>query len=192
MVTNAVHVSLNNLITHNANGYNLAELFASMPENFVNFLDSLGVSLSALEAEFGSYTEASDTIIRTMAERIATPCVSGISTILGHVIGFIVPWLFMKWISYQLENDARHKFLQVCDHIGGFIVGTGVGYAAVMGISILLSTIFQVIVAFDSSVQVMAIYNNSIVFKFLAEFDALGTLSRLFQAFSGKVSSLMG
>ena len=43
VVTDAVYSSLTQLITHNANGYNLAELFASMPEGFVKFLDGLGV-----------------------------------------------------------------------------------------------------------------------------------------------------
>ncbi len=191
MVTNAVHNSLKDLIVHNANGYNLTELFASMPQNFVNFLDSLGASLSVLEAEFGSYAQASDEIIRTMAERISAPCISGISTILGHVIGFVIPWLFMKWIAYELKKDAKHKFFRAFDYIGGFIVGVCVGYAVVVGISILMSTIFQVVVAFDSSVQVMAIYDNSFVFKFLAEFDTLGALSNLFQSFSNTVTGLI-
>ena len=191
MVTNAIHSSLKELIAHNANGYNLAELFASMPANFVNFLDGLGASLTALEAEFGSYTQASDTIIRAMAERIAAPCVSGISTILGHILGFVIPWLFMKWIAYELKKDAKHKFFRTCDHIGGFIVGVCVGYVAIMGLSILTSTIFQVIVAFDSSVQVMDIYDKSIVFKFLAEFDAFGTIAKLFQSFSNTVLNLL-
>ena len=191
MVTNAIYNSLNDLITYNANGYNLAELFESMPANFVNFLDSLGASLTALEAEFGSYTEASDTIIRTMAERIASPCISGLSTILGHVFGFLIPWLFMKWISYELQKDEKHAFFRASDHVGGFLVGACVGYAAVMGISILMSTIFQVVIAFDSSVQVMTIYNNSIVFKFLAEFDAMGTLSKLIQTFTNTVTNFI-
>ncbi len=191
MVTNAVHVSLQDLVAHNANGYNLAELFASMPENFVNFLDNLGASLSALEAEFGSYTEASDTIIKTMAERIATPCISGISTLLGHIVGFVIPWLFMKWIAYELKKDAKHTFFRVFDHIGGFLVGVAVGYAAVMGLSIVTSTIFQVVVAFDSSVQIMAIYENSYVFKFLSEFDTIGTINNLFQSFKTTALSLI-
>ena len=191
MVTNAIHNSLNDLIVHNANGYNLAQLFDSMPQNFVNFLDGLGASLTALEAEFGAYTEASDVIIRTMAERIATPCISGISTILGHVVGFIIPWLFMKWIAYELKKDAKHKFISVCDHIGGFLVGACVGYAVVMGISILVSTIFQVVIAFDSSVQIMAIYDNSFVFKFLAEFDILGTITNIFQTLSNSFVNLI-
>ncbi len=191
MVTDAVHGSLKELITHNPNGYNLAELFASLPENFVNFLDGLGASLSALEAEFGSYTEASDTIIRTMAERIATPCVSGISTILGHFVGFVIPWLFMKWIAYELKKDEKHKFFKVCDYIGGFLVGACVGYAVVVILSIVTSTIFQVVVAFDSSVQVMAIYEGSFVFKFLSEFDTIGAITGVVQSFSNVALSLI-
>ncbi len=182
LVTDAVHGSIKELITHNANGYNLAELFASMPENFVNLLDSLGASLSALEAEFGSYTEASDTIIRTMAERIAAPCISGISSILGHVIGFVIPWLFMKWIAYELKKDEKHKFFRVCDHIGGFFVGIAVGYVVVVVLSVLTSTIFQVVIAFDSSIQLMAIYEQSFVFKFLSEFDTIGAITNVFQS----------
>ena len=190
-ITNAVHSSLKDLIVNNANGYNLTELFASMPENFVNLLDSFGASLSALEAEFGAYTEASDVIIRTMAERIASPCVSGLSAILGHFVGCIIPWLFMKWMAVELKKDAKHKFFRVLDHVGGFLVGLCVGYAVVMGLSIVLSTFFQIIVAFDSSVQVMPIYDGSFIFKFLAEFDTLGALSRWFQSFSNMISGII-
>ncbi len=190
-VTNAVHTSLTELIAHNANGYNLAELFSSMPENFVNFLDGLGASLTALEAEFGSYTQASDEIIRTMAERIAAPCISAISTILGLVVGFLIPWLFMKWISYELKKDEKHSFFRFFDYVGGFLVGLVLGYAAVLGLSILTRTVFQVIVAFDSSVQVMPIYENSFVFKFLAEFDTFGAITSLFQTISNTVQNIL-
>ncbi len=190
-ITNGVHRSLIDLIEHNANGYNLAELFASMPENFVNFLDGLGASLSALEAEFGAYTEASETIIYTMAQRISAPCISVLSNLIGHILGIAIPWLFMKWISYELKKDEKHAFFRVFDYIGGFLVGVAVGYFAVMCISILASTIFQVIVAFDSSVQIMAIYNNSFVFKFLSEFDIIGEITNLFQSLSTLIQSII-
>lgn len=192
MVTNAVHGSLVDLIAHNANGYNLAELFANLPANFVNFLDGLGASLTALEAEFGSYTVASDDIIRVMAERIAAPCIGAISSILGLVIGFLIPWLFMKWIAFELNKDEQHSFFRFFDHVGGFIVGAGVGYAVVLGISILMRTIFQIIVAFDSGVNIMPVYENSFVFKFLSEFDTFGAIESLFGTITATVQGLMG
>jgi hypothetical protein len=190
-VTDAVHSSLIDLIAHNANGYDLAELFASMPQNFVNFLDGLGASLTTLEAEFGSYTQASEAIIRTMAERIAGPCIYAISSILGLIIGFLIPWLFMKWISYELKKDSKHSFFRFFDYIGGFIVGLALGYAAVIGLSVLTRTIFQVVVAFDSSVLVMPIYENSFVFKFLAEFDTFGAITSVFHSVSATIQNMM-
>lgn len=190
-ITGAVHNSLVDLIEHNPNGYNIAELFENLPEGFVNFLHGLGASLEALEAEFGSYTEASDTIISEMASRIATPCINVLSSIIGIFLGFIIPWLFMKWIAFEIEKD-RLPFFRFFDHVGGFLVGVGVGYALVLGLSLLTRTIFQVSVAFDSSLNVMDIYNNSFVFKFLGEFDTFGAIQGLIQTLTVTVQNVVG
>ena len=191
LVTNAVHSSLIELIENNANGYNLAELFASMPQGFVNFLDSFGASLSALEAEFGSYTEASSEIIATMATRIATPCVNTLSSIIGQILGIIIPWAFFKWMSYELKKDSKHSFFRFFDYVGGFIVGVILGYLAVMGLAVLTKTIFQVIIAFNSEIQVMPIYENSFIFKFVADFNIFKVVAEFFQSISTSVQTLM-
>lgn len=180
LITDAVHNSLVGIIENNANGYNLAELFANLPDNFVSFLDGLGVSLPALEAEFGSYTEASSEIIRAMAERIAEPCVGVVTSLIGSFLGFIIPWIFFRWLDFEIKKD-RISFFRFFDHVGGFVVGAGAGYALALGIALLTRTAFQVIVAFDSSVGVMNIYNNSYVFRFLGEFDTFGAIRRLFE-----------
>ena len=187
----AVHSSLTDLIEHNANGYNLAELFANLPAGFVRFLDGLGASLTALEAEFGSYTEAGPEIVRAMAERIAAPCIGAISTIIGSFLAFIIPFLFFKWIEFEIKKDNSHAYFRVFDHVGGVLVGMAAGYALVLGIALLTRTIFQVIVAFDASIPVMDVYNSSFIFKFLAEFDTFGTVSRLIQTVANTVDSFI-
>ena len=188
-ITNAVHASLTQIIENNANGYNLAELFANLPEGFVNFLDGLGASLTALEAEFGSCTEASAEIIRAMSERIAAPCINVTSGIIGNFIGFIVPLIFFRWLDLEIKKD-RHAFFRFFDHVGGFIVGIAAGYALILGLSLLLRTGFQVAVAFDSSINVMDIYENSFIFKFLNEFDTFGAIQRLLQTIATTISSI--
>ena len=170
LLTNAVYASLTDLIEHNANGYNLAEVFEHLPAGFVSFLDSLGASLEALEAEFGSYTTASNEIMHAMAERIATPCVNIISTIIGLIIGFVIPFLFFRWLSVAIR-DNHVPFFRVCDHIGGFFVGAIGGYFLALGLALLTRTTFQVIIAFDASNDLMPIYYDSYVFRFLGEFD---------------------
>lgn len=190
-INTAVHASLTELIEHNANGYNLAELFANLPAGFVRFLDGLGASLSALEAEFGSYTEASPEIIRAMSERIAAPCIGAISSVIGSLLGFLIPLLFFKWIEFEIKKDDSNRFFKALDHVGGFFVGTAGGYALVLGVALLTRTVFQVIIAFDASVPLMDVYNSSFIFKFMAEFDTFGVLSRLIQTVANTVNNFI-
>ena len=98
---------------------------------------------------------------------------------------------FRYEISYELKKDEKHSFFRFFDYVGGFLVGLALGYAAVIGLSILTRTAFQVIVAFDSSVQVMPIYENSFVFKFLAEFDTFGAINSLFQTVSSTIQNIL-
>ena len=191
LVTNAVHNTLIDLITHNANGYDLKQLFESLPENFVNLLDGLGVNLAELEAEYGSYTDASDEIIREMAKRIAAPCIKAVSSILSFGLSILVPKLFRAWIHHELKKDADRRFFHFLDRVDGFLVGAALGYLAVLGLSIVTRTVFQVIVAFDASVAVMPIYEGSYVFKFLSEVDTFGALSDLIHTVSHTIDNLI-
>lgn len=191
-ITNGVYASLLDIIENNPNGYNIAELFENLPVGFVKLLDGLGASLSALEAEFGSYTEASEQIVRAMAERISDPCVSVVSTLVGHIVGFVVPWLFFKWLDWELKKDSSHVIFRVFDHAGGFIAGVAGGYCLVMGMALLVRTLFQVLTAFDAGMDLMAIYNGSFVFKFLGEFDAFGAILNLFQTVCSSLANLVG
>ena len=104
VITNGVYRTLADLIENNANGYNLQELFNNLPQHFINFLDYNGINLAELEAEYGSYTEASEEIIRAMADKIANPCIGMVSSIIGHVIGFIVPLIFFTWLGYKIRS----------------------------------------------------------------------------------------
>lgn len=189
-VGNAVYNTLVGLIEGNANGYNIKELFDNMPEAFVSLLDDLGVGLNALEAEFGAYTEASDEIIHAMASRIAEPCVEVISSIIGSAIGFIIPWVFVRWIHNEIRKD-RIPFFRTVDYIGGGVVGVAAGYALVLGIALLTKTIFQIITAFNAGIGLMDIYGNSFVFKFIAEFDTFGAIQKLVSSLADTAGGLI-
>lgn len=183
-ITNGVYNSLSALVEKNANGYNLAQIFEKLPEGFVNFLHSFGADLETLEAEFGSHTSASDEILHGMAERIADPCIGVLSSIIGHIVCFLVPLLVMLWLEKRLENREKHKFLRVVDHITGGLAGLILGYGAAVGLAVLTNTVFQVVLAFDSSSGIMSIYNDSYVCRFLNEFDTINFMKTLIGYFA--------
>lgn len=191
LVGGGVYNTLVTLIEGNANGYNLKELFDNLPAGFQSFLNELGVSLPLLEAEFGSYTEASADIIRAMAQRIAEPCVNVISGLIGQVIGFVIPWVFVRWMNNEIRKD-RIPFFRAVNYVGGGIVGVAAGYALVLGLALLTKTVFQVITAFNAGIGLMDIYNNSFVFKFITEFDTFGAIKNLFSTVAKTAGNLIG
>ena len=179
-ITGGIHSALKQLVENNANDYNLQQLFENLPENFVDFLENFGVSFSALEAEFGSATYASAEIVEAIAQRLAAPCIEMASSIIGHIIGFIVPWIFFGWLNFKIRR-CRKPFFRIADRVSGFFVGVSVGYIAVVVISVVLQTIFQVIVAFDMNSGVIKIYESSFVFRFLSNFDTIGAVKQIIQ-----------
>ena len=169
LIFDGVLETLTSLVTQNANGYNLAELFDHLPEDFVSLLDSLGASLTALEAEFGSYANADQEIIATMADRIATPLIDIAGELIGYVVSFFASWAFFAKLEKDFEINKNNKFFMVMDHISGFIAGVAVGFIVVFCVSTLVKTGFQVAVAIDSSLPLMEVYEGSFVFKFLGD-----------------------
>lgn len=181
-IVGGVLKTLTSIVEENANGYNLEQLFANLPENFVNFLNHQGISLVELEAQYGSYAEANVEIMNGMAVQIATPCIAMVSTVIGYIVCFVIPRIFFWWIERKVDRSDDHPILAFFDHVSGFVSGAIVGYIAALGVALLIYTGFQVSLAFDTSTGVMTIYEKSYVFKFLNEFDTLGAIGHVIQS----------
>ena len=183
-ITGGINTALTDLVQNNANEYNLQQLFENLPESFCKLIGSYGVSFAELEAEFGSATFASPEILQTISERLAAPCIDITSSIIGHIIGFVVPWIVFGWLNMKIRR-CRNPFFRTVDRISGFFVGVFVGYIAVVGISVVLQTAFQIIVAFDMSSPVVQVYENSLIFRFFSNFDTIAALKNVVRGLLG-------
>ncbi len=177
--TGGVSNTLENIVNNNPNGYNLAELFQNLPTAMVRFLDSYNISSADLEAEFGSLAQVTPDMLQAISERIAEPCAAAVSGIAGNFLGWIIPLIFFNWLEYKIRKTEK-MFYYYADKVVGYITGIALGYCAVLGISLVIHTIFQSIVAFDVNTGVVAIYENSYIFKFVSEFNLWGVLSGFF------------
>ncbi len=175
-IKEGVHSALIMYVEGNANGYNLAEMFENIPQGLQEFLHALGADLTTLEAEFGSYSQASEEIVLAMSERIAMPIISIISGLIGMILGLIIPWLVMFILGRWVERSDKSKFIGFIDHVGGLALGVAVGYLAVFLIALLIRTCFRLVVVFDAGIDIMSIYYSSHVFQYLCELDILGFL----------------
>jgi len=185
-ITGGIQNALTTVVENNANDYNLEQLFANLPEGFSKFIGNYGVSFEALEAEFGSATYASPEIISAISERLAAPCIDMVSSIIGHVVGFIVPCVFFWWLNRKIRR-SRKPFFRIVDRVSGVIIGLCVGYIAVVFASLFLQTMFQVVLAFDMNNGVLQVYEKSFIFRFLSKFDTLGAIRNIFGGLVGKI-----
>ena len=177
-VTTGVNNTLVQCVENNPNGYNLEQLFDNLPSGFVTFLEHVGISLPELEAIYGPSTETSEEILAEIARRIAAPCADALATIVGHIVCFVVTLIFFAWLKFEIRK-RRIAFLRYIDHAIGFVAGIAIGYCAIWGISLLVSTTFQVLVAFDANSPVISIYNNSHILKFLNEFNVFNAIRQM-------------
>lgn len=179
-ITNAVHTTLSNLVQNNANHYSVQEIFNHLPEGFVKILGNYQVNPETLEREFGSLSYTSEELLTTISERLADPCISMISSMIGHIIGFIVPLVFFMWLNAKIRR-SRKPFFRYVDKISGVFVGICLGYCVMAVAAILLQSIFQVVLAFDAHNIVSDIYEKSILFEFMSQFDTVNAIRMLIQ-----------
>ncbi len=182
--TNGVKNTLITIVEENPNGYSLSELFQNLPEGMLRFLNNYDISLVELEATYGSATVANDAILQAIAERIAEPCATTVAKIAGHVICLVFSLLFFKWLDFEIKKRAL-PFFRYVDHVTGFLIGIAVGYCSVLGVSLLLNTIFQSVVAFDANSGVVTVYENSYIFRYISEFDLWATVKMLWHKVTG-------
>ena len=178
-ITNGICTTLETTLSTSTTGYNIKALFEQLPSGFVSFLEWFKISIPELEATYGSATEPNHDMLMEISELLAAPLATFASNLFGHIICFLITFFFFKWINLQIRK-RRIPFLRYIDHIFGFIVGTSIGCAVVVGGSILARTVFQIILAFNGESNIMSVYDNSYIFKFLGELDVIGIFSQIF------------
>ena len=178
-ITNGICKTLEKTLEKSTTGNNIKALFENLPDGFVSFLEWFKISLPELEVTYGSATEPSHEMLMEISRCLAAPLASFATNIFGYIVSFLITFFFFKWINFQIRK-RRIPLLRYIDHIFGFIVGTSIGIAAIIGISIVTHTIFQVVVAFNGQSEILTIYEKSYIFKFLAELDVVGIFKQLF------------
>lgn len=179
-ITNAMYKTVSGLIQNNANNFTIQEIFEHLPEGFVKILGNYQIDPATLEAEFGSLSYTSEELLVAISERLADPCISIFSSMIGHAVGFAVPLFFFMWLNAKIRR-SRKPFFRYVDKVSGVFVGICLGYCAVAFAAVFLQAVFQIILAFDAHNVVLEIYQKSFLFEFMSQFDTVNAIRMLIQ-----------
>lgn len=158
-------------------GESLSNFFNNIPEWFVTLAKLFGKDIAALQASY-STEQASNEIIRDMAYDISCPLADMISAVIAYVLVFVTILIILT-IVIKAIGKIKIPLLTSIDKFLGACLGFIIGLCSVSLAASALYVILEFLTAFNQNPDIMNVYSDSYVFKFIFEiriFDFIRTL----------------
>ena len=146
-------------------GESLTEFFANIPDGFLKMVKLFGADVEALEAKFGS-AQGSEAVIREMSDVISKPVSRTLSAMIAYVIIFVAAYIVLS-IVIKGFRKIKIPIITKIDKLLGITLGLALGVLGVAFISTAIYSILEFISAIKNSEEIMKIYSDSHVFKFI-------------------------
>jgi uncharacterized membrane protein required for colicin V production len=161
-VSNSVYGKINGYFD---GGASMTEFFNSIPDGFLKLIGLFGADVEALEAKFGT-AEGTETVIREMSDYISRPIARTASSIIAYVLIFIAAFVILSILIKGL-GKIKIPVVTKVDKILGLILGLVLGVLSVAFISTATYSVLELISAVRGEGEIMRIYSDSHVFKFI-------------------------
>ncbi|MBQ8407255.1 MAG: CvpA family protein [Clostridia bacterium] len=161
-ITDSVYGKLNEFT---GGGADMSEFFANLPDGFTEFVRLFGVNVDTLREKYGT-AEASEEILRDMAETIANPIVDMISAIVAYVAVFLIVYIVLSIVVKCLKS-IKIPILTGLDKTLGLLLGMVLGLLSASLIATAVYSFLEFLAATNSDSAILDVYNNSYVFKFI-------------------------
>ena len=158
-------------------GESVRAFFADIPEGFLKTLRLFGADVNALQARFENASATQETI-REMADVISAPISRTISAILAYVIIFVAAYIALSVIIKGLRS-IKIPIITRIDKLLGGTLGFLLGILGVALISTVLYSILEFVSAIKNSEEIMNVYSNSHVFKFIYDMHIFEFIRKL-------------
>ena len=146
-------------------GKSMTEFFESIPDGFLKLIRLFGADVDALEARFGT-AEGTEAVIQEMSDYISSPIARTASSIIAYVVIFIVAFIVLSIVIKGLSK-IKIPVVTKLDKILGVVFGLVLGALTVAFISTATYSILELVAAMKGNEEVMKIYSDSYVFKFI-------------------------
>lgn len=152
-------------ISRYVDGQALSDFFDNLPKGFLNLLDLLGADVNKLEAQYGT-ADGGEIAIREMSAVVARPIADTVSSIIACVLVFLVTYIILTVVIFSLKH-IKIPIITSIDKYLGLALGAVLGFFAAALISTAVYSVSEFIAAMNSDSQIMDVYNNSLIFKFI-------------------------
>ena len=169
--TNLARTSLEGIVKENNGGFDIAELFESLPESFSSLLTRFGADADKLKSAYSGATAAPASDINSMAEEIATPVAGVVSNALGYVAVFFGAFLIITIVGWVIGLIAELPVLRGVNRLLGGLFGVICGFIYVWVICLAMSAFVESGIAGNDSFALKELADKSYLFRFFCGFS---------------------
>ena len=169
-IANRIYNSLASFFDSTAETFDLSQLFAQAPENFVKTVNRFGTDLTALEAQYGNMTAASKDNLLDLSQSIADPVNTLVGNLCGYIIVFIVAYLLLILLTGIISKIFELPVLKQINRFLGFILGLVFGVINVLMICYFGTYLLQLLTTFNDTWDTAAWVEGTKLFKIIAQF----------------------
>ncbi len=148
-------------------------LVNEMPPAFVKALDRFGTDSDDIEKLFenGEQGASEDEKRQLIAEKMGAPLAKAISKALAFLIVFAILYVVLFIVSLIICAVVKLPVLKTADKLLGVLLGGASGILLAWGISIAICALLPHLSVLYENVVPETVIDNSIVVKFLGNFD---------------------
>ena len=177
-VSENISDTLKSLSRKDTDSYDLARLFADMPDSFRQILDRYGADVSDLKNEVSPAPDAPEEDVTDLSERIARPVVSAISGVLAFLGLFIASVAVLKLLTWILDLIFQLPVLKTANTLLGFVVGIVSALVWAWVLSALSVIFIRAMSSISPTYFSETLIENTILLRFFAD-DNFGNILRM-------------
>ncbi len=159
--------------------YNLDRLLGSQNNDFSGVLNRYGVTLEQIADRLRGLVGVSETEVNTVAEEIASPTSTILSTVIAFLLLFVAAFLVLGVVTWILDSIFKLPVLSGINKLLGILFGLFESVFVMCIISVGLSVLVSALGAISPDLFGADVIENSIICKFFAEHNVLTMVTDL-------------
>ncbi len=168
IVTEATEKKLSEMVVYTEGTFNISQLFESLPEAFVAFMDRIGASVESVQEVFGEITHGTNEELTALAEMIAQKTAQTLAVVIGCILVFVAVRVILYFIAKIYASVAKLPLIKQLDGALGIIPGVISAFAYTWLICTALSFVVEYGLFTQHSDLLLTIAEKSIIYRLFA------------------------
>ncbi len=157
--------------------FDLDRILSDLPDSFTRLMSRYHVDLSYVSEVMRGITRADETSVHNLAERIASPTVTVLSSVIAFAALFAVAFLVMSLITALLDLIFRMPVLNSANMFFGFLAGLAEAVVFVSVLAVLFDRGVRYLGAYDPTFFGDEAVDNTILCNFILKHNILSFIT---------------